>query len=265
MKYAVVIRNVTDLRAEPKFRSERKSQLLFNEAVEILGERDGYCQIRQQDRYEGWADRRALHIVTKKLFRLHTAHLNYQVESPMARVKPPPGARHFPPFLFYGTRLNLVERVGREAFIMTHDNHLLRIMARELIPLLEENAIIASPKNIISDARRFLGVPYLWGGITPFGFDCSGLVQMVYRTAGIRLPRDSKDQRFSGHWINIDQVRKGDLRFFKGHVAIALDRYHIIHSSLAEGGVAVNSLNPGDPDFRPDLIDIFLEDRRVII
>jgi hypothetical protein len=265
MKYAVVVRNVADLRAEPKFRSERKSQLLFNEAVEILEDRDGYYLVRQQDRYEGWADQRAVHIISKKLFGMHSEHLNYQVGSPTARVKPPPGARHFPPFLFYGTRVNLVEKIGRDAFIMTHDDHLLKISVRKLTPLLEDNAIIVNPEGIIRDARKFLGVPYLWGGVTPFGFDCSGLVQMVYRTAGIKLPRDSKDQRFSGHWINIDQVRKGDLRFFEGHVAIALDRYRIIHSSLGEGGVAINSLNPGDPDFRPDLINIFIEDRRVII
>ena len=90
------------------------------------------------------------------------------------------------------------------------------------------------------------------------------MVQRVYARFGIILPRDSKDQRKAGHRITGDEILPGDLLFFSGHVAVAIDKYRIIHSSLAEGGVAINSLNPEDSDFRKDLFDTFLEARRVI-
>jgi cell wall-associated NlpC family hydrolase len=106
---------------------------------------------------------------------------------------------------------------------------------------------------------RFLGIPYLWGGSTPKGFDCSGLVQRIYRLHGVILPRDSDQQsRIGGekHVASLDDLAPGDLLFFGRaaqritHVGMALPDRLFLH---AYGQVRVNSLDPAHPLFEPNL------------
>jgi beta-lactamase class A len=264
MKYGIITRNVTDLRAEPKFQSERKSQLLFDEPVTIEKAQDGYFLIHQSDGYTGWVDERAIQAVTHENFDIILKRMNYQVVSPICMISPLKKDTKIPPFIFYSARINLVEKKESRGIIMTGKNLLAKIAIRDIAPLPDAEKTQIRGEIILKEARKFLGTPYLWGGITPFGVDCSGLVQMVYRNLGVNLPRDSKDQRTCGVKIDIKDIKIGDLLFFKGHVAIAIDKHRLIHSSLGTGGVSFNSLNPRNPDYRKDLTEIFIEARRVI-
>jgi gamma-D-glutamyl-L-lysine dipeptidyl-peptidase len=90
----------------------------------------------------------------------------------------------------------------------------------------------------------FFGSPYEWGGVTPWGVDCSGLVQTTFSARGITLPRDSAQQVFHGATVSLDAIRPGDLLFFKGessagitHVAFAGEADTLVHSTLACGGM----------------------------
>jgi len=104
----------------------------------------------------------------------------------------------------------------------------------------------ASVEAILQTAREFLGVPYLWGGVSGFGIDCSGFVQAVFGMHGVSLPRDAHQQAERGQEIEEDTVEPGDLVYFAAspnvprrrisHVALAVDRDHILH---ALGGRAV--------------------------
>lgn len=265
MKYAVVIRNLTDLRAGPNFCSERKSQLLFNEPVAVGSERSGYRRVSQPDGYSGWVDEKALYSVSPKDFTLYTKRFNCQIITKTARVTPVQrGQFPCPPFLYYGTRMFLRGRQGNSGIVILPGDRPALISLRKLIRFSKQKRSTVQPRFIIKEARKFLGTPYLWGGCSPYGFDCSGLVQSVFRTAGVYLPRDSKDQRKIGAKVSREDIRPGDLLHFEGHVAIALDRYRIIHASLGEGGVAINSLNPRDSGFRKDLYDSFIIARRVV-
>ena len=92
-------------------------------------------------------------------------------------------------------------------------------------------------------AERFLGVPYLWGGKTNLGLDCSGLVQVALTACGLPCPRDSDMQKQAlGTTIDIAHARRGDLVFWKGHVAIVRDGANVIHANAFHMAVAVEPI-----------------------
>ena len=128
------------------------------------------------------------------------------------------------------------------------------------------------PVSAVTDyARQFLGRPYLWGGASWEGLDCSGFVQLCYRMGGYILPRDAYQQHdFLTDSVERNALREGDLLFFGTrsitHVALALNEREYIHS---EGQnyhrVLINSFRPGDPHYYPRLDEIFWGARRVIM
>jgi cell wall-associated NlpC family hydrolase len=127
--------------------------------------------------------------------------------------------------------------------------------------------------SVTRTARRWLGAPYLWGGITPTGVDCSGLAQVVFWLHGIALPRDSDQQSRVGEQIDpaddFANMNAGDLVFFSdtgervSHVAISLGGSHIVHSALTNGGVDINDLK-GDQELELRLRSTLVKARRVL-
>jgi cell wall-associated NlpC family hydrolase len=88
------------------------------------------------------------------------------------------------------------------------------------------------PSDFVAVAERFLSVPYLWGGKSSLGIDCSGLVQLALQAAGVACPRDTyMQERALGHPKSLSELRRGDLIFWKGHVAIACDATTMIHAN----------------------------------
>ncbi|HSH46467.1 MAG TPA: SH3 domain-containing C40 family peptidase, partial [Longimicrobiales bacterium] len=127
-------------------------------------------------------------------------------------------------------------------------------------------------ESITRTARRWLGAPYLWGGVTPAGVDCSGLIQSVFWIHGVAMPRDSDLQVRIGVEVDpgddFSQLLPGDLLFFAGkgpvdHVALSLRGPHIIHSSASNGGVDLNDLS-GDLPVERMLRRGFVRARRVL-
>jgi cell wall-associated NlpC family hydrolase len=117
--------------------------------------------------------------------------------------------------------------------------------------------------SVAATLRRFLGVPYLWGGRSPKGFDCSGLVQFAYGLHGLALPRDSDQQARCG--VPAEGPEPGDLLFFGHervtHVAFALSEGDYLH---ARGAVRCNSLRTESPLYDPDLAALWSDTRRVL-
>ena len=112
-------------------------------------------------------------------------------------------------------------------------------------------------EDIIAEAFKLKGVPYLWGGMTPKGVDCSGLVRWSFLMNGILLPRNASQMIHCGDEVSLSDMQRGDLVFFgtpasEGkpqrvtHVGIYIGDRHIIHSSHM---VRVNSLDPSEPDY----------------
>jgi cell wall-associated NlpC family hydrolase len=108
------------------------------------------------------------------------------------------------------------------------------------VPEVHLAPIKAQQRDFVAVAEQFLGAPYLWGGKTSLGIDCSGLVQVALQAAGIACPRDSDMQELSlGKVVLLSELRRGDLLFWKGHVAIARDPETIVHANAHHMMVAI--------------------------
>lgn len=125
-------------------------------------------------------------------------------------------------------------------------------------------AALGKPENTLRNAlcataRTYLNTPYRWGGKTPEGLDCSGFVSMVYMLNGIIIHRDSGfKEGFAVRKIPREQIKKGDLMYFPGHIALYLGAGEYIHCSAYRYsyGCCINSLDPKSPLYRSDLVDL---------
>lgn len=210
------------------------SQLLFGETVEVQESKDNWrFVVCAWDGYTGWVDAKQLMRLTASEFedyrQQQTLNLSL-VEGLMA-------ADYFIPLTmgavlpkYDGLRCQLGEQTYQfSGPVVTPDQQQL------------------GNEWIVKIARRYLNAPYLWGGRSPFGVDCAGLTQMVYKIAGIKLLRDAAQQVTQGRTVDfMEECQAGDLAFFdngKGainHVGIILPECHVIHSS---GKVRVDKLD----------------------
>jgi hypothetical protein len=222
---------IVPVRLEPSDRSEQVSQLLFGEHFIILEQQPKWSKIRIAfDNYEGWIDNKQYQEITEKQFE----SLN---ESPIVLSS------------------DLIE------FISNPKNELLPISIGSSLSFLNDESINTShfsfegvrtcgvkPKaDLVKTAYMYLNAPYLWGGKTPFGIDCSGFTQMVYKLNGFKLLRDASEQATQGDVLSfIEESEPGDLAFFDNeegniiHVGIMLDNNYIIHAS---GKVRIDRLD----------------------
>lgn len=234
MEYAACQVSIAPLRAQPSDKSEMVSQLLFGETVEIQESKDNWKYVVcAWDGYTGWVDGKQLKRLTPGEFDQYRDHqaLNLSlVEGLMA-------ADHFIPVTLGATLPQydgLRCRLGEQTYQFSG-------------PVVTPGQQKTNSEWVVKVARRYLHAPYLWGGRSPFGIDCSGFTQMVYKTAGIRLLRDAGQQVTQGRLIDfMEECQAGDLAFFdngKGqvtHVGIILPECHIIHAS---GEVRVDKLD----------------------
>lgn len=169
----------------------------------------------------------------------------------------------------WGARL--IQQAGGR--ILLPDGRAGRLGAGELVPADRLwDRFPPRGESVTRTARRWTGAHYLWGGVTPNGVDCSGLVQSVYWIHGVALPRDSDMQAEVGEKVTVPSswsgLRPGDLLFFAerrrvNHVALSLGGSHIIHASASNGGVEVNDL-AGEGELERRLRSIFVGARRLL-
>ena len=270
MKQAIVIRNIVDLNAEPCFQAKRKSQLLFGERVTIRSERKAYSEIEQLDGYVGWAPTRALCKISHADWKKLDEAFILRVSSPVAEVFSKDEAPVPPYFLSYGSIVypapSEEREEGNERIQIASPDNLQRWMKAEDLsqpPSTQLNTETFG-ESLIFAALQFLGVPYLWGGRSALGLDCSGLTQLVCSLNGVEIARDSFQQRTCGVEVAREDIRTGDLIFSEGHVVIYMGEGQFIHASQSEGGVTVSSYLPKEPNYRKDLDKGFQQARRLV-
>ncbi|HEX9979203.1 MAG TPA: C40 family peptidase [Flavobacterium sp.] len=222
---------IVPLRAEPNDRSEIVSQMLFGEHFEILEQNRQWSKLRlAYDGYEGWADTKQYRMISKVAF------------DGLSEVSPTLNAD----LIEYVTgNENLLMPIPLGAslgFLDLQDVNVEKFVFEGL-----STSGLKPKQQLIQTAFLYLNAPYLWGGKTPFGIDCSGFTQMVYKLNGYKLLRDASQQAAQGEALSfIEESEAGDLAFFDNdegkiiHVGIIMENNYIIHAS---GKVRVDRLD----------------------
>ncbi len=242
---AIVTAAVAPLQGEPRVSAARVSEALHGEPLDVLEQREGWLRARATDGYIAWIN--AGYVKTGPRDWSEDWQERATARALSADILTPHGRRRLPTGARVALRRGVVELAdgqrGAVAAGSVRREQELRVEARHL----------ALPEL----ARKwFSGAPYLWGGRTEWGIDCSGLVQAVYGARGIALPRDSDQQFGQGSEVPIVPdgrgYEAGDLLFFAergrvSHVALWAGAGTIVHSALSRGGVASDHLFGDEP------------------
>lgn len=223
----VVIETSAPLRRAPRHDAPLDTEALHGERVtvyDIDGEGWAWGQI-ERDGYVGYLPANAL--VTPG------APPTHRVSAPRTFLYHEPDIKT-PPLMALSLGSLVAVRREENGFALTERG---AVFAKHLAPISRTDS------DFVSSAQKFLGVPYLWGGKTSLGLDCSALVQLSLHAAGIECPRDSDMQEKAlGAPVLLGKIQRGDLLFWKGHVAIAFDSETLIHANAFHMAAAMEPL-----------------------
>lgn len=235
MKYGICLLSVIPVRFEPADASEMVNQILFGELYKVTDVRAKWIKIRTAiDGYEGWIDKKQHTEILKSKYKEFNAPSKTYCAYELVGVSTD-GNQNLQPILLGST-------------LPFYANGVFQTSSYEGT---YAGAVIEPGKhpkgNLVENAFMYLNAPYLWGGRSPFGIDCSGFSQVVYKMNGVWLPRDASQQAELGETLSfVEESEPGDLAFFDNeegniiHVGILLEDNYIIHAS---GNVRVDRID----------------------
>ncbi len=226
MNYGVCNLGIVPLRLEPSDTSEMVSQVLYGESFKIIEQRKKWSKIRLAfDKYEGWIDNKQHLIISEETYK------TLQEEKPQL-------SSDLVDFVSMDNEQLLSICLGSTLNSTSILNHTFEGKSQDAK---------TEKSKLIETALLYLNAPYLWGGKTPFGIDCSGFTQMVYKLNGHKILRDASQQATQGEPLSfIEESEPGDLAFFDNtegnivHVGIIMEDHYIIH---AHGKVRIDRLD----------------------
>ena len=216
--YGICHLSIIPVRKNSTSKSELISQLIYGELFEVIEKKEKWFYIESiDDKYCGWINYSQFKEISKQDFKKVKKTESKLLNNISAEIEIENG--------------NMSITIGSKvssAFILNHK-------------LKQEEY---SKNSIIENSLKFLNSPYLWGGRTPYGIDCSGFSQQVYKLNGFQLPRDASQQALQGKEVKLEKAKPGDLAFFGEkkitHVGIIIDSNKIVH---AFGCVRIDYLN----------------------
>lgn len=274
----VIYNSVANLRAEPHHSSELVSQALLGTPVRILEEEGEWRRVQTPDKYTGWMNGSIQPVSGQE-------HDDYLHESKLivtalyARAMEKPDAHSFPVSdLVMGNTL-VIHSTEKQYFKARYPDGRIAYVSKADAVTVDEwlNEIQLTGESIVKSAMQFTGIPYLWGGTSSKGLDCSGFTQQVYFMHGIVLARDASQQVRQGKFVdavaNFSHALPGDLLFFGSKATVDNPGEKVVHVGIYMGDkrfihasdyVRVNSFDPADPLYDEFNASRYLRAKRII-
>ncbi|MEQ8820323.1 MAG: C40 family peptidase [Sumerlaeia bacterium] len=262
------------LYSKPVKPRETVTEARLGDSVWILREADGHYYVHGMDGYLGWVDADEVEAMDRETFlewndpKATRVRLRQDIRDGQGQLRLPAGS-------LFPLKSTLNDRTVEFLVTPTRGHAVLAKDGQELSDLLAFSDVSRMEDDVevaVAAAKGKLGTPYVWGGTTQEGVDCSGLVQSSYAAAGIRLPRDADQQSLVGDLVATfwapEGIRRGDTLFFMGrlgtisHTGMALGDGQFIES--IDQGVQINSLNPDDENYSERAAKSFVFARRVV-
>ncbi|MHB0961919.1 MAG: C40 family peptidase [Gemmatimonadaceae bacterium] len=278
--FGIVKVSVGNVRSNPAHSAELATQVMMGMVVKILKQQGGWYYIQGSDQYLGWLEGAAMHLTRQAGAEawqnapkvIMTEYFGVVRAQPSNASLPVSDA--VPGVLFKsnggrGKWVSVETPDGRKGYVE-------RSLVADHAKWKATRSLTA--ETVEQTAKRFIGVPYLWGGTSPKGMDCSGFTKTVFRLNGMELNRDANQQAQMGVEVSADsgmrRFTKGDLLFFGSkataerperitHVAIYLQDRQFIHTP-GGSGVRIDSFDPAAPNYNDGLLKSFVRARRVI-
>jgi hypothetical protein len=273
--YGLVTLSVVNMRKQPRHGAELVSQALMGTPLRVLKNEDGWLLIRTPDSYLGWAEEASLVALDKRGMDKWKASDRVISIANTGYVYADRDEKEIVSDIVSGCILVSLGEEGGFTMVQLPDGRSGYVRSNNLRDFNKWKASIScTGEGIVTSARTFMGLPYLWGGSSYKGLDCSGFSKTIYFLNGVILQRDASQQAL--HGLNVDlsggykELRPGDLLFFgsKGkagmkvtHVAIYIGDSEYIHSS---GRVMISSLDPAHADYSASREASLLLARRII-
>jgi uncharacterized protein YgiM (DUF1202 family) len=280
MRFGIVAASVGNVRTNPRNAAELSTQVLMGTVVKLLKKQGGHYYIQMPDHYIGWLEANAMKVTNAAGIDEWNAARKVIVTTYFTMVREKPDRAAMPVSdAVAGVLMKQVRTSGSWVAVELPDGrkgYIENANVEDLKSWKKSRKLTA--ENIEKTARMFVGIPYLWGGTSPKGMDCSGFTKTVYRLNGLELYRDADQQAEAGEEVkpgdSFENLKKGDLLFFgrKGpadrserisHVAIYLEKQEFIHTP---GGswVKFNSFDPAAPNYSESLRKSFIRARRYV-
>lgn len=276
--FGVINLSVANIRSKPDHPEELATQSLLGTVVNVLQEYHGWYQIQTPDEYISWVDDDGVQLMSQQEAEqwIHADKVIYTNQYGFSFLTPEENSERVSD-LVMGDLLKFVEEADDFYKVEYPDKRIAYIPVKEAMMYDEWiDDIDLNADEIIKTARTFMGIPYLWGGTSMKGVDCSGFTKTVYYLNGVLLPRDASQQVNVGELINTDEgfdkLQPGDLIFFgrkasgdrkerATHVGIYLGNNEYIHSA---GRVRINSFDKSQPHFNQYRYNSVLKGRRIL-